>query len=78
MTNSSKKVDMTKKFQTLNDRQKLMFGMVCWGLPSWSQARYFKENGYDQKYKDATRAMYTGLSIYGLGITLFSLYLFLR
>ncbi len=57
--------------------QKLLFGMICWGVQSWSQAKSFKTNGYDQKYTDAKKAMYTGLVIYGLGITLFILILLL-
>ena len=69
--------DITKKNQPLSSRQKFMFGMICWGVQSWSQAKSFKTNGYDQKYIDATRAMYTGLIIYGLGITLFILMLVL-
>ena len=65
----------TNNNQPLTRMQKLLFGMVCWGVQSWSQAESFKANGYDQKYIDARKAMYTGLAIYGLGITLFILLL---
>jgi hypothetical protein len=67
--------DITKKNQPLTGKQKLLFGMICWGVQSWSQAKSFKTNGYDQKYIDSKKAMYTGLVIYGLGITLFILIL---
>ncbi|MEJ6735947.1 MAG: hypothetical protein QNK84_02765 [Flavobacteriales bacterium] len=67
--------DKTKNKQPLTGKQKLLFGMVCWGVQSWSQAKSFKANGYDQKYIDARKAMHTGLAIYGLGITLFILLL---
>lgn len=65
----------TKNKQTLTGMQKLLFGMVCWGVQSWSQADSFKVNGYDQKYIDAKKAMYIGLTIYGLGIISFILLL---
>jgi len=68
---------MNKNSQPLTTMQKLMFGLVCWGTESWSQAKSFKANGYDQKYTDATKSMYTGLAIYGLAIVLFVLILFL-
>lgn len=42
----------TKKNQPLIVKQKLMFGLICWGVQSWSQAKSFKTNGYDQKYID--------------------------
>jgi hypothetical protein len=67
--------DKTKSNQPLSGMQKLLFGMVCWGVQSWSKAGDFKANGYDQKYIDARKAMHTGLAIYGLGITLFILLL---
>ena len=67
--------DKTKNKQPLTGKQKLLFGLVCWGVQSWSQAKSFKANGYDQKYIDARNAMHTGLAIYGLGITLFMLLL---
>lgn len=69
--------DMTKANQPLTARQKLLFGMVCWGVQSWSQSNSFKTNGYNQKYMDSRRAMHTGLAIYGIGISLFILILFL-
>lgn len=69
---------ITKKDQPLTVKQKLMFGMICWGVQSWSQANSFKTNGYDQKYIDSTKAMYTGLAIYGLSITLFILILLVQ
>ena len=59
--------DKTKSNQHLTGMQKLLFGMVCWGVQSWSQAGYFKANGYDYKYIDARKAMHTGIAIYGLG-----------
>ena len=64
-------LDKTKNNQPLTRKQKLLFGMICWGVQSWSQAESFKTNGYDQKYIEAKKAMYTGLTIYGIGITLF-------
>ncbi len=69
---------MAKEIQSLNARQKLLFGMVCWGIPMLSRVKYYKENGYDQKYKDANKAMHRGQIVYGIGILLFSLYLILR
>ena len=74
----SKTENMTKEIQSLNARQKLIFGMVCWGIPMLSRVKYYKENGYDQKYKDASRAMHTGQIIYGIGIILFGLFLIFR
>ncbi|MGB5243747.1 MAG: hypothetical protein WBN50_09030 [Lutimonas sp.] len=68
-------IDKTKNNQPLTRRQKLLFGMICWGVQSWSQAESFKANGYNQKYIEAKKAMYTGLTIYGIGITLFILLL---
>jgi len=44
--------DMTKKNKPLTAKQKLLFGIACWGVQSWSQAKSFKTNGYDQKYID--------------------------
>ena len=69
--------DRTKKNQPLTRKQKLMFGLICWGVQSWSQAESFKANGYDKKYTDSKKAMYTGLAIYGMAITLFVLTLLL-
>jgi len=68
-------IDKAKKNQTLTRKQKFLFGMICWGVQSWSQAESFKTNGYNQKYIDAKKAMYTGLTIYGIGITSFILLL---
>jgi len=64
-----------KSSQPLSGKQKLLFAMFCWGVQSWSQAGNFKANGYDQKYRDARKAMHTGLILYGLGILLFILLL---
>jgi hypothetical protein len=78
MTDTIKEKELfhkTKKNQSLTRKQKLLFGMICWGVQSWSQAESFKTNGYDQKYIEAKKAMYTGLTIYGIGITLFILLL---
>jgi len=63
----------SKSKQHLTWRQKLLFGMVCWGVQSWSQVNSFKTNGYDQKYREAKKAMHTGLTVYGIGITIFIL-----
>jgi len=67
--------DKIKSNQPLSGMQKLLFAMFCWGVQSWNHAGNFKANGYDQKYIDARKAMYTGLVIYGLGIVLFILLL---
>ncbi len=69
--------DINKKNQPLTPNQKLLFGLICWGVQSWSKANRFKTNGYDQKYIDSKNAMYTGLVAYSLSITLFVLILFL-
>jgi len=68
-------LDKTKKNQLLTRKQKLLFGMICWGIQSWSQAESFKTNGYEMKFIEARKAMRTGLTIYALGITLFILLL---
>lgn len=60
-----------KKNQHLTGMQKLLFGMLCWGVQSWGQAKSFKENGYDQKYIDARKAMHTGIVIYAVSFTVF-------
>ncbi|MFT6165838.1 MAG: hypothetical protein ACJASF_000521 [Vicingaceae bacterium] len=65
--------DKTKNIQPLTVKQKFLFGMLCWGIHSWSQAESFKTNGYEQKYKDARTSMRTGLIIYGISIALFIL-----
>ena len=78
MTEQSKhkeQLDEIKKNLPLTRIQKLLFGMLCWGVQSWGQAKSFKTNGFDQKYKDAKKAMYTGLTFYGISITLFILIL---
>lgn len=67
--------DKNKKNQQLTAKQKLLFTMFCWGMQSWGQANNFKTNGYDQKYKEAKKAIHIGLSIYATGITLFVLLL---
>ena len=64
---------VAKENQPLTGKQKLMFTLICWGVQSWSQAKSFKTNGYTQKYIDSTKAMYFGLTIYGIIITLFIL-----
>ena len=64
-----------KSNQSLSVRQKMMFGMFCWGVQSWHQAEMFKDKGFDRKYLDAKKALHTGLVAYGLGIVLFVLYL---
>lgn len=68
-------LDNTKN-QPLTGMQKLLFGMLCWGVQTRSQIESFKANGYDRKYRDARKAMYTGFVIYGLGFILFILILF--
>jgi len=65
--------NIIKKEKSLTPRQKFLFGMICWGVQSWSQAKKFKQDGYDQKYKDALRSMYTGLAIYGSSIIILTL-----
>jgi hypothetical protein len=70
-------METSKKTQNLSATQKLMFGMICWGVQSWSQAESFRKDGYDQKYIELKSAMYTGLVAYGIGITLFLLMLVL-
>ena len=57
----------------LDGMQKLLFGLVFWGVVPWSRARKFKAIGYQQKYVDATRSMYTGMVVYGISITIFIL-----
>ena len=61
--------------QPLSGMQKLLFGMVCWGVNSWGQADSFKANGYDRKHRDAVKAMHIGIATYSIGITLFILLL---
>lgn len=56
--------DKPKNERPLTCMQKLLFGTLCWGVQSWGQAENFKKNGYDQKYLDAKKAMYTGLTVY--------------
>lgn len=68
---------MDKKNKPLTTKQKLFFGVACWGVQSWNQTQNFKNNGYNQKYIDSKKAMYIGLAIYGLGIALFILILIL-
>ena len=80
MTDTSderEQIDKTKKNQPLTRRQKLLFGMVCWGVNSWGQADSFKANGYDRKHRDAVKAMHIGIATYSIGITLFILVLIL-
>jgi hypothetical protein len=69
--------DKTKSNQPLTGMQKLLFGMVCWGVNSWGQADSFKANGYDRKHRDAVKAMHIGIATYSIGITLFILVLIL-
>ncbi len=35
------------KDEPLTGLQKCLFGMICWGVQSWSQADSFKANGYE-------------------------------
>lgn len=69
MTKKTEQPDIAKSDQPLAGMQKLFFGLVCWGVESWSKAKNFKTNGYTQKYVDARNAMHTGLAIYGAIIT---------
>lgn len=78
MTNKIEEKEPSKELnsvQSLSARQKMLFTMFCWGVQSWGQADNFKANGYDQKYIDARKAMFTGLVIYSVGILLFILLL---
>ena len=71
-------LDNDKSKQPLTVRQKLLFGMVCWGVQSWGQAKKFKALGYDQKYIDARKSMYTGIVIYSISFIIFILLLLLK
>lgn len=69
---------MIKSDQALSATQKLFFGLFCWGVRSWDHAGSYKSSGYHQKYRDARKAMHTGLAVYGLCITFFILILLLN
>ena len=59
MTDKSKEKEtseLNKKIQPLTGKQKFMFGLICWGVQSWGQAKSFKTQGYDQKNKEAITA----------------------
>lgn len=71
-------IEAAKSKKTLSGSQKLLFTIFCWGIHSWGQATNFKNQGYQQKYLDAKKAMYTGLVIYGVGIIIIILYLVLK
>ena len=67
-----------KKTQTLTAKQKFLFGAICWGIQTYAQVQSFKDNGYDQKYTDARKAMRTGMIVYGIEIAFFSLFLLIK
>lgn len=69
------KEDSNLSNQPLDGRQKAYFTMIWWGIQCWSIVNGFKTNGYSRKYREATRAMFTGMSIYGIGILVFVLML---
>jgi hypothetical protein len=64
--------------QPLDGREQLYFTMIWWGVESWSIVKGFKANGYNRKYREARRAMLTGVSVYGIAILLFILVLLLK
>ena len=70
--------DETKSSRSLTSMQKFLFGAVSFGAQSWMQAESFKTNGFDQKHKEAKKAIYTGLVIYGLSITLIILFILFK
>jgi|TARA_R110000737_G_scaffold157205_1_gene185732 hypothetical protein len=70
--------DEAKKNHGLTGKQKFLFGAICWGVQTYGQVQSFKENGYDQKYRDARKAIRTGMIVYGIGIAFFSLFLLLK
>ncbi|MCZ4408810.1 hypothetical protein O3Q51_08325 [Cryomorphaceae bacterium 1068] len=61
--------------QSLEVRDKLYFGMVWWGVQSWSLVNGFKADGFSRKYKEARKAMRTGMTIYAIGAVVFILVL---
>jgi hypothetical protein len=61
--------------QSLEVRDKLYFGMVWWGVQSWSLVNGFKADGFSRKYKEARRAMSAGMTIYAIGAVVFILVL---
>lgn len=71
-------IEMFKSSQHLTAKQKVLFAIFSCGVQSWGQANNFETLGYDQKHKDAKKAMYIGLFIYGLAITLFLMFLLLK
>ena len=63
--------EINKKKRSLTGMQKLMFGMLCWGVHTMSQVRSFKNNGCDRKYLEAKKALRIGMLVYSVLITLF-------
>jgi uncharacterized BrkB/YihY/UPF0761 family membrane protein len=63
--------EINKKKRSLTGMQKLMFGMLCWGVHTMSQVRSFKNNGFDRKYLEAKKALKIGMLVYAVLITLF-------
>ena len=61
--------------QPLEVKDKVYFTRVCWRVQSWSLVNSYKANGYSRKYKEARRAMFTGVTIYGIGTFIFILVL---
>lgn len=78
MTDKFEEIDKAKNSRPLTASQKFLFGMICWGIQTWSQVESFKKNGYDQKYSDAKKAIRIGMFIYGAGIFLFVAFLLIK
>ena len=67
--------DQSKSNQSLEFRVKVYFTMIWWGVEAWGLVNGYKANGYSRKYKEARRAMLTGVTIYSIGILAFILVL---
>ncbi|MDO7609766.1 MAG: hypothetical protein MUQ68_02845 [Crocinitomicaceae bacterium] len=63
--------ETNKKNRPLTGMQKLMFGMICWGVHTMSQVRSFETNGFDRKYLEAKKAIRIGMTVYAVLITIF-------
>jgi hypothetical protein len=63
--------ETNKKNRPLTGMQKLMFGMICWGVHTMSQVRSFETNGFDRKYLEAKKAIRIGMTVYTILITIF-------